>query len=277
MIVSNTPKVVLVTGASSGFGYAIAKALAAKNYRVFGTARAVRSGAAPDGFTPLTLDVTQDVSVATCVSEVLRTAGRIDAVINNAGIGIAGAIEDTTAAEAQAQFETNFFGTHRVCRAVLPHLRAQRAGVIINMSSLAGRIAVPFQGFYSATKFAIEAYTEALRMEVRPFGIAVSMIEPGDFATSFTANRRFTTGSTPASPYYDPMARAIAIMARGEQANHDLSPVIGAVETILESRRPALRYPRAPAVQRTFNALRPLLPQAVTEFLIRDAYGLKKS
>jgi NAD(P)-dependent dehydrogenase (short-subunit alcohol dehydrogenase family) len=275
--VSNTPKVVLVTGASSGFGHAIAKALAAKNYRVFGTARAVRGDAASDGFTTLALDVTQDVSVGACVSEVQRTAGRIDAVINNAGIGIAGAIEDTTAAEAQAQFETNFFGTHRVCRAVLPQLRAQRAGVIINISSLAGRIAVPFQGFYSATKFAIEAYTEALRMEVRPFGIAVSMIEPGDFATSFTANRRFTAGSLPASPYYDSMARAIAIMARSEQANHDLSPVIGAVETILESRRPALRYPRAPAVQRTFNALRPMLPQAVAEFLIRDAYGLKKS
>ena len=95
MIASNTPKVVLVTGASSGFGYAIAKALAAKNYRVFGTARAAQSGAASDGFTTLTLDVTQDVSVAACVSEVLRTAGRIDAVINNAGIGIAGAIEDT--------------------------------------------------------------------------------------------------------------------------------------------------------------------------------------
>jgi NAD(P)-dependent dehydrogenase (short-subunit alcohol dehydrogenase family) len=274
--VGTTPKVVLVTGASSGFGCAIAKALAAKNYRVFGTARAARSGAS-NGFTLLTLDVTQDVSVAACVSEVLRTAGRIDAVINNAGFGIAGAIEDTTAAEAQAQFETNFFGTHRVCRAVLPYLRAQRAGVIINMSSLAGRIALPFQGFYSATKFAIEAYTEALRMEVRPFGIAVSMIEPGDFATSFTANRSLTTDSTPASPYYDSMARAIATMARDEQANHDLSPVIGAVETILESRRPALRYPRATAVQRTFNALRPLLPQAVAEFLIRDAYGLKRS
>ena len=198
-------------------------------------------------------------------------------MINNAGIGIAGAIEDTTAAEAQAQFETNFFGTHRVCRAVLPHLRAQRAGVIINMSSLAGRIAVPFQGFYSATKFAIEAYSEALRMEVRPFGIAVSMIEPG--------NSRPPSPRTGASPRAAFPPRPTTTRWHGQsqswraasQANHDLSPVIGAVETILESRRPALRYPRAPAVQRTFNALRPLLPQAVPEFLIRDTYGLKKS
>lgn len=274
--VAAASKVVLVTGTSSGFGYAIARALAAKNYRVFGTARAPGAPAS-DGFTTLALDVTQDESVAACVSEVVRSAGRIDAVINNAGFGIAGAIEDTTAAEAQAQFETNFFGTHRMCRAVLPHFRAQRAGLIINMSSLAGRIAIPFQGFYSATKFAIEAYTEALRMEVRPFGIAVSMIEPGDFATSFTANRRLTAGSIPASPYYASMTRAIAIMARDEQANLDLSPVIEAVQTILECRRPALRYPRANAMQRSFNAVRPLLPQAVAEFLIGDAYGLKKS
>jgi NAD(P)-dependent dehydrogenase (short-subunit alcohol dehydrogenase family) len=271
----NTAKVVLVTGVSSGFGCAIANALAAKRrYRVFGTTRVARASASA-GFATLTLDVTQDDSVSACVTEVIRAAGRIDAVINNAGMGIAGAIEDTTVTEALAQFETNFFGTHRVCRAVLPHLRAQRSGVIINMSSLAGRIPLPFQGFYSATKFAIEAYTEALRMEVRPFGIAVSMIEPGDFATSFTANRRMTTESTAASPYYDSMVRAIATMARDEQANRNLSAVIEAVETILECRRPALRYPRATLVQRTFNALRPFLPQFIAESLIRGTYGLK--
>lgn len=270
---SNPTKVILITGTSSGFGRAIAEALAAKNHRVFGTART--AAASSGGFTTLTLDVTQDDSVSACIAEVMRAAGRIDAVINNAGMGIAGAIEDTTAAEAQIQFETNFFGTHRVCRAVLPQLRAQRAGTIINISSLAGLIPLPFQGFYSATKFAIEAYSEALRMEVRPFGISVSMIEPGDFATSFTANRRMTNATTSASPYYESAMRAVATMARDEQSNRDLSPVIRAVETILESRRPALRYPRANAVQRTFGALRPFLPQVLAESLIRDTYGLK--
>lgn len=270
----NAPKVVMVTGASSGFGNTISQRLAAKGYRVFGTARAPRADTS-DGFTMLALDVTQEASVDACVAKVIRTAGRIDAVVNNAGMGIAGAIENTSVAEAQAQFDTNFFGTHRMCRAVLPHLRARRTGHIINLSSLAGRIPLPFQGFYSATKFAIEAYTEALRMEVRPFGIAVSMVEPGDFATGFTANRRVSTESIPASPYYEALMRAIAIMARDEQANKDLSPVIGAVESILENRRPALRYPRAAAIQRVFNAVRPFLPQAVSEFMIRDAYGLK--
>jgi NAD(P)-dependent dehydrogenase (short-subunit alcohol dehydrogenase family) len=274
--VSNSSKVILITGASSGFGSRIANALASKGYRVFGTARIPRTTAS-DAFTTLTLDVTKNDSVTACIAEVIRAAGRIDAVINNAGIGIAGALEDTTPEEAQSQFDTNFFGLHRVCRAALPHLRAQRAGTIINMSSLAGRISLPFQGFYSATKFAIEAYTEALRMEVRPFGISVSMIEPGDFATSFTVNRRMTNETIPTSPYYESATRAVATMARDEQANRNLSPVIHAVETILQSRRPALRYPRANAVQRTFNALRPLLPQVLTEYLIRDAYGLSSS
>jgi NAD(P)-dependent dehydrogenase (short-subunit alcohol dehydrogenase family) len=272
--VSNSNRVILITGASSGFGSAIAKTLAARGYRVFGTLRAPRT-APSDGYTSLTLDVTQDESVRAAIAAVIRAVGRIDAVINNAGIGIAGAIEDTSPQEAQSQFDTNFFGLHRVCRAVLPHMRGQRAGTIINMSSLAGRIPLPFQGFYSATKFAIEAYTEALRMEVRPFGIRVSMIEPGDFATSFTANRRMTTDTIPVSPYHESAMRAIATMARDEQANRDLSPVIAAVETILESRRPALRYPRANPLQRTFNALRPFLPQGLAEFLIRDTYGLK--
>lgn len=268
------PLVVLVTGASSGFGKAIAESLAADGHRVFGTVRTPR----PDtgsAFTALRLDVTQDESVVAGVDEVLRTTGRIDAVINNAGMGIAGAVEDTTVEEARAQFETNFFGTHRVCRAVLPHLRARGAGHIINMSSLAGHVPLPFQGFYSASKFALEAYSEALRMELRPFGISVSMIEPGDFATGFTANRRMTAASTAASPYHGDCARAIARMARDEQANADLSPVVRAVRTILGTPRPAIRYPRATPVQRAFVAVRPFLPHTLAEFLVRDAYGLK--
>jgi NAD(P)-dependent dehydrogenase (short-subunit alcohol dehydrogenase family) len=269
-----TPLVVLVTGASSGFGKAIAESLAADGHCIFGTVRTPAPDA-PSAFTTLRVDVTRDESVAAGVDQVLRTAGRIDAVVNNAGMGIAGAIEDTTVEEARAQFETNFFGTHRVCRAVLPHLRAQGCGHIINMSSLAGHVPLPFQGFYSATKFAIEAYSEALRMELRPFGVAVSMIEPGDFATDFAANRRMTAASTPSSPYHGERERAIARMARDEQQNADLSPIVRTVKAILDTRRPALRYPRATARQRAFVAVRPFLPHALAEFLVRDNYGLK--
>jgi len=267
------PLVVLVTGTSSGFGRQIGAALAADGHQVFGTVRTPRPGHTP-GFATIRMDVTSDESVTAAVAEVVRAAGRIDVVINNAGMGIAGSIEDTSVEEARAQFDTNFFGTHRVCRAALPQLRAQRRGHIINVSSLAGRVPIPFQGFYSASKFAIEAYSEALRMELRPFGIAVSMVEPGDFATGFTANRRMAASSTPKSPYHAPCQRAIARMARDEQANSDLSPVVGAVRAILTTARPALRYPRATFVQRAFVAARPFLPQALAEFLVRDSYGL---
>jgi NAD(P)-dependent dehydrogenase (short-subunit alcohol dehydrogenase family) len=272
MTMNKSSQAILVTGSSSGFGRAIAAALAGDGHRVFATTRG--GGIAVPGTTQVTLDVTEAASVARCVDSVVAAAGRIDVLINNAGLGIAGAIEDTSAEEAQAQFETNFFGLHRMCRAVLPHMRKQLAGRIINMSSLAGQIAIPFQGFYSASKFAIEGYTEALRMEVRAFGVHVSMIEPGDFATAFTANRRMTQASSPLSPYFKACESAIARMARDEQANRDLSPVIDAVRVILASGRPALRYPRANFVQRAFASLRPYLPQALNEYLIRSTYGL---
>jgi NAD(P)-dependent dehydrogenase (short-subunit alcohol dehydrogenase family) len=267
------PRVVLLTGASSGFGRAIAAALAQDGHRVFATMRA-RDAAPVPGTTHLALDVTDEASVANCVAEVIRIGGRVDVLVNNAGLGIAGAIEDTTVEEAQAQFDTNLFGLHRMCRAVLPHMRRQGSGHIINMSSLAGQIAIPFQGFYSASKFAIEGYSEALRMEVRRYGVQVSMIEPGDFATAFTANRRMVAAHTPASPYYELCVSAVRRMAHDEQANQNLSPVVDAVRAIVASDRPALRYPRANAVQRVFAALRPYLPQAVTEHLIRSTYGL---
>lgn len=266
-------KVVLVTGASSGFGHAIAESLVADGFVVFGSLRAPLS--LRPSFRTVTMDVTRDDSVTAAVEEVLRSVGRIDVLINNAGIGLAGAIEDTSIEEAKAQFETNFFGTHRTCRAVLPHLRAQGSGTIINMSSLAGRVSIPFQAFYSASKYAIEAYSEALRMEVRPFGIRVAMIEPGDFATSFTASRRMAAAANPSSPYHAVCGDAIAEMAREEQANKNISPVVEAVHTILRSRVPRLRYPRATASQRLSVALRRFLPDATWETMMRRTYRLK--
>ena len=269
---NKSSQAILVTGTSSGFGRAIAEGLARDGHRVFATTRG--AGTAVPGATHVALDVTDEASVARCVATVVEAAGGIDVLINNAGLGIAGAIEDTSGDEAHAQFDTNFFGLHRVCRAVLPHMRKQGGGHIINMSSLAGQIAIPFQGFYSASKFAIEGYSEALRMEVRCFGVRVSMIEPGDFATAFTANRRMTQASTPSSPYFKACESAIERMARDEQANADLSPVLDAVREIVAREHPALRYPRANFVQRAFAAARPYLPQALSEYLIRSTYGL---
>ena len=229
------PKVVLITGASSGIGQACARHLARRGYQVFGTSRRPQAGA-EEPFEMIPMDVTDEDSVRQGVATVLARAGRLDAVVNNAGFGFGGAVEDTSIDEAQELFETNFFGTLRVCRAVLPHMRERRAGTIVNVSSLAGLIAQPFVGMYCATKFAIEGVTEALRMEVRPFGIHVVMIEPGDTRTGFTANRRPTQASQAASPYADSMQRVLAVIERDEETG-----------SLTRGRRPAARaHPAQP-------------------------------
>jgi len=267
--------IVLVTGASSGFGQAIAMALHQRDYRVFGTTRGAAESAGSGGHELVTMNVDSEESVAAGVAEVLRRAGRIDVLVNNAGLGYAGAIEDTSIEEARSQFETNFFGIHRLCRAVLPHMRDRRSGRIVNMSSLGGRISVPFQAMYCASKFAVEAYTEALRMESGPFDIHVSMIEPGDFATRFTANRRMTAASTAESPYAARCRSAVQRMAADETGNADIGPVVRAVIRAVEADAPRLRYPAASAAQRVIVALRPLLPSSLFESLIMDHYGIR--
>ena len=158
-------KVVLVTGASSGIGKAAAKLFYEKGYVVYGTSRreAVESS---DGIAMLKLDVTDDASVQDCVQQVLQREGQIDVLVNNAGYGIAGAVEDTSAEEVKSQLETNLVGLHRMCAAVLPVMRRQGGGKIINISSVAGFIAIPYQAFYSVSKYAVEGYSRALRNEV---------------------------------------------------------------------------------------------------------------
>jgi short-subunit dehydrogenase len=223
----------------------------------------------------LVLDVDSDESVAEGVARVVSEAGTIDVLVNNAGVGYAGAIEDTSVEEAKRQFETNFFGMHRMCRAVLPQMRERGAGSIVNMSSLGGRISIPFQSMYCASKFAVEAYTEALRMEVRPYGIRVAMIEPGDYSTGFTASRRMTTASTAASAYAARCKAAVSRMEEDESKYTDISPVVRATVAAIESGAPRLRYPVASALQRVLVGLIPFLPQSVVEYLVMDSYRIR--
>jgi NAD(P)-dependent dehydrogenase (short-subunit alcohol dehydrogenase family) len=205
-------KVALVTGASSGIGEATAGQLAAAGFRVFGGSRTAAAGRGT-AVEHVVLDVRDDGSVRDGVGQILRTAGRIDVLVNNAGYLCAGAVEEVSAAEAQAQFETNYFGVARVTAAVLPGMRERRAGHIITISSLTGLAAVPFWGHYSASKFAVEGLMEALRHEVRPFGIGVALVEPGAIRTPF--------GSRPQSAgidaYAGPRGRAFAAAAELSQ------------------------------------------------------------
>ncbi len=263
------PRVVLITGASSGIGAACASHLASNGFRVYGASRRAQ---APPGVEPLAMDVSSDASVNQAIQAILAREGHLDIVVNNAGMGIAGAIEDTSIEEARAQFETNFFGVMRVCRAALPEFRARRAGRLINIGSIGGLIAIPFQGLYSASKFAVEGLTEALRLEVRAFGVHVVLIEPGDHRTSFTDARRMTVASS-ASPYAETAARAIARMARDEQAGPPPEAVARLLHRVVNTANPRLRYTVGPAAQRAGVWAKRLLPNAVMELAVLSIYS----
>lgn len=268
-------KVVLVTGASSGIGKACAEHLAAGGYRVFGAQRHVPpAGSGPRGVEMIAMDVTDDDSVERGVQEVLSHAGRIDAVVNNAGCAYMGAVEDTTVNEAKAQLETNFFGVVRVCRAVLPAMRRQGGGHIVNISSLAGVLGVPFSGLYSASKFALEGMSESLRLETRRFGVRVVLIEPGDFQTQLPAMRRTTQAAEANDTYRDAFAKFQAQQAKDEAAASTPEPVALLVEKILRSARPRLRYSVGMLGQRIVVPLKRLLPQRLFEWVLSQALAL---
>jgi NAD(P)-dependent dehydrogenase (short-subunit alcohol dehydrogenase family) len=217
---------------------------------------------------PLTIDVDDETSVDAAIAKVSRAEGRLDVVVNCAGFGIAGAIEDTPIALAQAQFNTNVFGVMRVCRGVLPLMRAQGAGTIVNVTSIAGELSLPFQGLYSASKFAVEGLSDALSVEVRPFGIAVVLVQPGDFRTGFTAARRLAGDD--GSPYAERAARALAIAAKDEGAGADPQQVARLIGRIVASRRPRRRYVVGPAAQEWLMRLRHVLPG---RWLIASHFG----
>lgn len=181
------PRVALVTGASSGIGHATAKALQTAGFRVFGTSRRAAAQGA-DGITMLTCDVTDDASVTKLVDEVLAEAGRIDLLVNNAGMGLLGGAEESSIAQARSLFDLNVFGVLRMTNAVLPTMRRQGKGRIINLSSVLGFIPAPYSALYASTKHAVEGYSESLDHELRPFGIRIVLVEPAYTRTSFEDN-----------------------------------------------------------------------------------------
>jgi short-subunit dehydrogenase len=229
---------VLVTGASSGIGAAVARLFHARGFTVFGTTRANPVSSAE--FTLLSLDVTSDNSVKDCFDQIMSRTGRIDILVNNAGYALNGAAEETSLAEAKEQFETNFFGAVRTINTVLPSMRKARAGRIINIGSLVGLIAVPYSAFYCATKFALEAYSESLWYELKPFGIAVSLIEPGFVRTSISNAARLAARALPA--YDGPRDRVVAAIKDGVEKGCSPELVAKSVFHAATSRNPHLRY-----------------------------------
>jgi NAD(P)-dependent dehydrogenase (short-subunit alcohol dehydrogenase family) len=277
----DTKKVVLITGASSGIGQASAHYLHEKGYHVYGTSRKSErrrsTGSKMDRgehFPMLHMDVTSDISVRQGIEYIGKKEGRIDVVVNNAGFGIAGAIEDTSIDEAQAQFETNVWGALRVSKTVLPIMRDQQSGYIVNISSIGGHIAIPFQGLYCAAKFALEGLTEALSMEVRPFGIRVVLLEPGDCCTRFTANRCRTMESQRNQAYTKQCNAAVGVMEHDEMYGLAPDKVARVLERIIRNPSPRLRYAVAPPPQKLALVLKKVLPSRFFEFLIMKYYKL---
>jgi len=255
--------VILVTGASSGIGALCAAQLARAGHRVWA---ASRRATAPEGCTPLAVDVDRDDSVTQAVAELIARERRLDAVVQCAGWGLAGAIEDCASAEAQAQFETNFFGPHRVCRAVLPQMRAQRAGRIVLVSSLAAQVPLPYQAFYAASKAALSSYAEALRLELRPLGVDVVLIEPGNFRTGFTGSRRRASGWTATSAYAAGSEASVRWMEQDETRAPLPDAVVARIAGALAAPRPAFRHVVvAQAFERVGAWLRGLLPWRIYE------------
>ena len=266
-------KVILVTGASSGIGRACAIALSQQGHHVYGTSRSLRS--ADGDFTMLSMDVTNTATVQAAVQTLLEREGRIDVVVNNAGIGYGGAVEDTAIEEAHATFETNFFGALRVCHAVLPAMRAQKSGTIINISSIGGMISLPFQGLYSASKYALEAMSEALRMEVKRFGIHVVLLEPGDTSTQFTANRRSARGAEENSIYREVYRGTLARIEADERNGAAPETIARTVLRIVASPRPKVRYVVGPFYQKLAILVKRLIPSGLFERIIMTNYGIK--
>jgi NAD(P)-dependent dehydrogenase (short-subunit alcohol dehydrogenase family) len=270
----STGQVILLTGCSSGIGRATALEAAARGHRVFATARNRNDLVElerPDRLTTLTLDVTDRASARAAVEEVLTRAGRIDALVNNAGYGHYGAVEDVTPAEWRSQFEVNFFGAVELVQAVLPAMRGAGRGRIVNVSSVAGHLPIPFAAPYCSTKHALGAFSDSLRVEVAPFGIRVVVVEPGPIDTRFTERARAIVApllSRP-GPYRNLYAGAERAM-NGEFQIGSLSAdhVARVILRAIESPRPRTRYP-VTAMARVLIPVRRLLPDRLLDFLMR--------
>ncbi|MFY9766933.1 MAG: oxidoreductase [Mycobacterium sp.] len=263
--------VVLVTGVSSGIGRAVADAFAAKGFEVFGTSRNPRTTQPVAGVELVQLDVTDDASVAAAVSTVVQRAGRIDIVVNNAGAGVFGAAEETSTTQAQQLFDTNFFGLVRLTREVLPHLRAQRSGRIINIGSVLGFLPSPYGSLYAASKHAVEGYSESLDHETRDFGVRVSVVEPGYTNTSFEANA--TDADSPLDSYAAVREHVKQVIAKAVRAGDDPAVVAPTVLKAATSRTPKVRYPAGPLARR-LSLLKKFAPAALLDNGIRKANKL---
>lgn len=264
---------VLITGGSSGIGNSIGIYLKSKGCTVYGTTRNVSKHPDFNAFELLELEVTDPDSITKAVENVISREGRLDVLINNAGVGIAGPIEETPQEEIVKAFDTNFNGPINMIKNVLPQMRKQGTGRIINITSLAGHMGLPYRGIYSATKGAMEVATEALRMETKDFGIHISNLAPGDFATNI-ASGRYHVPIVENSPYREPYDSTLKIMNDHVDNGQDPVRVAEKVLQIINTSNPKAHYCVGSATQRFSLVLKKILPDKVYERLLLRHYKL---
>ena len=262
--------IALVTGVSSGIGRATAELLAQHGFRVFGTMRRP-SDNAPSGLEVLPLDVREDASVRSGVDRVLGAAGRIDLLVNNAGVALYGALEEVSVEQAMAVFDTNFFGVLRMTQAALPSMREQGRGHIVNIGSVAGFMPMPFWGIYSASKHALDGYSETLGLEVSRFGIHVSLIQPSFIRTDIDHNTAMADRLLAA--YEDQRQRTVGVLRRSTQTGDPPATVARAVLSAATSPKPARRY-LVGRDARILRGLHTLLPPSWFEVGLRLRFRL---
>lgn len=264
-------KVVLITGATSGIGRAAAELLTSEGYKVYGTARHIEGK--ETGFELIAMDVRDTGSVQRAVAAIVEREGRIDVLVNNAGVGATGAVEELSAQELEGVFATNVFGAVAVMQAVLPTMRAQGSGLIINITSIAGYMGLPFRGAYSASKGALMLLSESVRMEVQPFGVEVTTIAPGDFATDI-ASRRLYTPVKEDSPYAEVYAQQLKTMDTHVDNGGDPKDMARRILAVIRTKHPRVHYKEAKPLEQFSIVLKRLLPSKWYEAMLRKFYSV---
>jgi NAD(P)-dependent dehydrogenase (short-subunit alcohol dehydrogenase family) len=266
-------KVVLITGASSGLGLSTAEHFQQKGYKVYGTSRNPEPYKNKYPFTFLSLDNSKPESIAACIAQILGEAGRIDVLINNAGVGITGPVEEIEMAAVRQHFEVNCFGPLYTIQNVLPIMREQKEGLIVNITSIAADMGLPFRGPYSAAKGALERMTEALRMETQAFGIRICNVAPGDFVSDIAARRHYAELKTD-SPYYKTYQFSLDQM--NDHVAQGIAPhkIAEKIEALVHEKKPQVRYKIGAPLQKLSGILKSLLPSRIFEKLLMNHYKL---
>ncbi|AGM26245.1 short-chain dehydrogenase/reductase SDR [Spiroplasma syrphidicola EA-1] len=272
-------KVAVVTGASSGIGKVIAIELSKAGYLVYGLARRLERMEAelkPFGIIPVQVDVTDDPSIVAAITNIITKSGRIDVLVNNAGYGLYGTIEDTNLAEARQQFEVNLFALARVTQLVLPQMRAQKSGHIFNLSSIMGVISHPVGGWYAASKFAVEGLSNSLRLETRKFGIKVVVIEPGAIKSEWSHLAAETLAKTAETSAYQAEINLALGMLPGPDFGHDPIVIAKLITKALHKRHPKARYHAGYLAGRTLWVKRHLSDKHFDNIMMRSLAKLAR-